>query len=290
MKFGRVDNPEAIDFSLPKDAPKTKEVLSSNNEGLLEIYVGCAKWGRQDLKGFYPRGTKDELVYYAEQFNSIELNATFYRIFPKEQSFKWAAKTPGDFKFFPKVPQSISHFQRLLDCERLVDEYVDSIAGFEDKLGVPFLQLIDNFSSKNWDQLKGFVENWPKGIPLALELRHTDWYNDESISEQLYQLLEENNILNIIVDTAGRRDLLHMRLTTPEAFVRYVGANHPSDYTRLEDWVERISIWEKQGLKKLYFFVHQNEEEESPKLSKHFISLLNKKLGRNLREPAVSLL
>ena len=48
---------------------------------------------------------------------------------------------------------------------------------------------------------------------------------------------------NIIVDTAGRRDMLHMRLTTPSAFIRYVGANHPSDYTRLDDWVERIENW-----------------------------------------------
>ena len=85
MKFGSVDNPENIDFTLPPDHPNTKRVLSKyKNESNFNLFVGCAKWNRADLKGFYPRGTKDELEYYSTQFNSIELNATFYRIFPAE--------------------------------------------------------------------------------------------------------------------------------------------------------------------------------------------------------------
>ena len=79
MKFGKVEQPELIDFTLPTDHPDTAVVLAKNsNKENLNVYVGCAKWNRQDLKNFYPRGTKDELVYYASQFNSIELNATFY--------------------------------------------------------------------------------------------------------------------------------------------------------------------------------------------------------------------
>jgi len=74
MKFGRVDNPEIIDFTLPKDHPDTHVLLAtSDNSNPLQVFVGCAKWNRADLKGFYPRGTKDELTYYASQFNSIEL-------------------------------------------------------------------------------------------------------------------------------------------------------------------------------------------------------------------------
>jgi hypothetical protein len=86
MKFGSVDNPETIDFTLPKDHSGTKAILNKfKDDNIPEIYVGCAKWNKADLKGFYPKGTKDELVYYASQFNSIELNATFYRIFPAQQ-------------------------------------------------------------------------------------------------------------------------------------------------------------------------------------------------------------
>jgi len=63
MKFGRVEHPEIIDLTLPQDHPGTKRVLSNfKATNHPEVYVGCAKWNRQDLKGFYPRGTKDELV------------------------------------------------------------------------------------------------------------------------------------------------------------------------------------------------------------------------------------
>ena len=124
-----------------------------------------------------------------------------------------------------------------------------------------------------------------EGSALAVEFRHTDWYNDKSVAEDLYQLLEENNISNIIVDTAGRRDLMHMRLTNSRAFIRYVGANHKSDYTRLDDWVERLKIWKDNGIGEIDFFVHQNIEKESPLLSAYFIKQLNAKLGTDLKNP-----
>jgi uncharacterized protein YecE (DUF72 family) len=98
-------------------------------------------------------------------------------------------------------------------------------------------------------------------------------------------LLEKNNISNVIVDTAGRRDLLHMRLTNPTAFVRYVGANHPTDYTRLDDWIKRLKEWQEQGIKEIDFFIHQNIEKESPLLSAYFIKKLNKELGSHLKIP-----
>ena len=77
MKFGSVENPELIDFALPEDHSDTQPILGKESGNLLEGFVGCAKWNKGDLKGFYPRGTKDELGYYSTQFNSIELNATF---------------------------------------------------------------------------------------------------------------------------------------------------------------------------------------------------------------------
>lgn len=136
-----------------------------------------------------------------------------------------------------------------------------------------------------FDRVVNFAESWPKEVPLAVEFRHTNWYNDKAIAEDLYQLFEENNISNIIVDSAGRRDIMHMRLTNSRAFVRYVGANHPSDYTRLDDWVERLKIWKDNGIKDINFFVHQNIEKESPLLSAYLIKQLNSELGTDLKIP-----
>lgn len=285
MKFGKVEHPELIDFSLPKDHKDTKRVLNLvKDDNIPDIYVGCAKWNRADLKGFYPRGTKDELAYYSSQFNAIELNATFYRIFPAEQFEKWYEKTPSNFKFFPKLNQEISHWKRLQDTNAVVENYLYNASNLKEKLGTIFLQMHSNFAPKDYDRVVEFVENWPKTIPLAIEFRHTDWYNT-AIAQKLYKLLEDNNISNIIVDTAGRRDIMHMRLTNSTAFIRYVGANHPSDYTRLDDWVQRIKEWKTQGIKEINFFIHQNIEKESPLLSAYFIQKLNNTLGYNLKIP-----
>lgn len=287
MKFGKVDHPETIDFSLPEDHNDTVGVLAryKDNTSPLEICVGCAKWNKADLKGFYPRGTKDELAYYSSQFNSIELNATFYRNFPASQFESWYEKTPENFKFFPKVNQTVSHFKRLINVDMALQEYLDGVVHLKEKLGTVFLQMHNNFDPKNFDRVIRFAELWPKELPLAMEFRHTDWFNDEKIAGELYHLLEENNITNILVDTAGRRDLMHMRFTNDEAFIRYVGANHVSDYARLDDWVERLKEWKEQGMKKLHFFVHQNLEKESPLLSAYFIKKINKELGADLKIP-----
>ncbi|OMP30727.1 DUF72 domain-containing protein [Mangrovimonas sp. DI 80] len=286
MKFGSVPNPEGIDFTIPQDHIDTLRVLNSvKDDNVPEIYVGCAKWNKADLKGFYPRGTKDELSYYSRQFNAIELNATFYRIFPAEQFSAWYDKTPEGFKFFPKLNQEISHWKRLNEVQSVVEDYLYNASNLKEKLGTIFLQMHNNFAPKDFDRVVSFVERWPKEIPLAIEFRHTNWYNDAVVADQLYDLLEKNNITNVLVDSAGRRDIMHMRLTTPKAFVRYVGANHATDYNRLEDWVERLKHWQDQGIKEINFFVHQNIEKESPLLSAHFIEKLNGALGCQLKIP-----
>lgn len=286
MKFGKVDDPENIDFKLPKDHPQTKEILSQQTpKSFNEVYIGCAKWNKTDLKNFYPKGTKDELEYYSTQFNSIELNATFYRMWEKDQYEKWREKAVEGFKFFPKVPRLISHLKRLNDTDELVTDYTANLTGLGDKLGMAFLQMPENFHPKNIDRLPDFFEKWPKEIPLAFEPRHEDWFLDRGIAEQLNQILLENNITHLITDSAGRRDMLHMRLTNETAFIRYNGANHPSDYTRLDDWVDRIEEWYHQGLKNLYFFVHQNLEKESPILSAHFIKKINERFDLSIKLP-----
>ncbi len=286
MNFGKVENPADINFDLPADNPDTKRVLSSQKHPKkLEVCVGCAKWNKTDLKNFYPKGTKDELTYYSTQFNSIELNATFYNSPTKEQVITWKQKAAEGFKFFPKINQSVSHYRRLDQVKPLVDDFCEAVSLFEEKLGMVFLQMHDKFGIKNFDRVEKFIKEFPSHVPLALEVRNADWFKEKSDADKYFKLLEENKITNIIVDTAGRRDMLHMRLTSPTAFIRYVGANHESDYTRLDEWVLRLKKWKEEGLQELYFFVHQNVELSSPLLSAYFIEKLNKELQLDLKIP-----
>lgn len=289
MKFGQVDDPAGIDFTIPRDHADTAKVLKqAAKPNGLDVYVGCAKWNKKDLKNFYPKGVKDELAHYSAHFNCIELNATFYRLFPPETFANWHATVPEGFRFFPKLEQSISHFRRLKGVKAIVRKNVANMSHLCDKLGMPFLQLHNNFGPKDFDRIVSFVESWTYEVPLAIECRHTAWFNDAAVSGRLYALFETHGVTNVLVDTAGRRDLLHMRLTTPTAFVRWVGSNNPhSDRERLEAWIKRIVKWKKAGLQKLYFFVHQNEELESPALAAHFIEGLNRTIGTNLAIPKI---
>src|SRR5690554_1447591 len=139
MKFGKVENPGEVDFTLPQDHPETRSNLKEALDAKateFDVYVGCAKWNRTDLKGFYPRVTKDELVYYGTQFNSIELNATFCTSPMSEQVQIWREKIPYFFRFYPKVNQGITHYSRLKNVDDKLTGYFDAIANFEGRLGV----------------------------------------------------------------------------------------------------------------------------------------------------------
>lgn len=286
MKFGSVDHPGDIDFSLPSDHPATGELLADRGtDRPPSLYVGCAKWNRKELKGFYPKGTSDELSYYGSQFNAVELNATFYNIYDPEQIQEWHEKVPETFRFFPKVNRYISHLKWLSDIGERMEDYLDSIVHFREKLGTTFLQLRGNFKPKYFGRVRDFVESWPDGIPLAIEFRHPDWFDEEGVAGDLYALLEENDVANVLVDTAGHRELLHMRLTNNEAFIRYVGANHPTDVSRLDEWVKRLKQWNDRGLEHIHFFVHQNKEKKSPQLAAYFIREMNAAVGTTLQTP-----
>lgn len=262
-------------------------LLKHKSDKDFNVYVGCAKWNRADLKGFYPKGTKDELTYYATQFNSIEMNATFYNMPNLLQVEKWKSKTPPHFKFFPKITNSISHYKRLIDVENAMEIFCNAICGFEEQLCMVFLQLHENFKPKDFDRLKKALFAFPKGIPLAVEVRNEEWFSNSQIFNDYTQLLKQLNMTNLLVDTPGRRDMLHMSLTTPKAFIRYVSANHKSDSQRLNDWINRIKKWRNEGLQELYFFVHQNMELESPLLASYFIKEMNKTFDLKLHVPKV---
>ncbi|WP_236973727.1 DUF72 domain-containing protein [Membranihabitans maritimus] len=290
MKFGKVDDPGNIDFTLPPDHPDTKAVLTETDNGEFEMYVGCAKWNRKDLKNFYPRGTKDELTYYSRQFNSIELNATFYGRFSTKVVENWYAKTPDHFRFAPKIIQRISHFKRLKDTSEEVEGYINQMSHLKHKLSTIFLQMHPTFSPKSYNDLMAFIREWPEEFSLAVELRHPDWYNGNTDMEPLYKLMEEKDVSHIITDAAGRRDMLHMRLTNSIAFVRFTGANFDGDYKRLDEWIKRLKSWKQQGINRVLFFVHQNLELSSPMLAKYFIKKVNNELDLDLGIPGENML
>lgn len=292
MEFGRVPENELdrIDFSLPEEPSENKLKLTGKPKAKPKVYIGCAKWGRTEWVGkIYPEGTKEKdfLKQYVQHYNSIELNATHYKVYGEVGIKKWAAQADNrDFLFCPKMYQGITHRGSLKGKEFITNEFLRGVVAFKEHLGPVFVQVSDSFSPKRKQELFAYMASLPTDIQFFLEVRHPDWFAKPAERADLFDFLQQHQIGAVITDTAGRRDCAHMHLTLPKTFIRYVGNSlHPSDYTRIDAWVERMKCWLEQGMEELYFFMHMHDEATSPELTVYLIDKMNQACGLKLTKP-----
>ncbi|MEP6675630.1 MAG: DUF72 domain-containing protein [Ferruginibacter sp.] len=292
MEFGRVPEAEldSIDFTLPKDPAFNKTILSGKPVKHPKVYLGCAKWGRPEWVGkIYPLKTKEKdfLQHYVQHYNSIELNATHYKIYGPAGIEKWAEKAKGkDFLFCPKMYKGITHFGSLKGKDFITTEFFRGIVAFKEHLGPLFVQVSDAFSPKRKQELFDFLQSLPKDLQFFLEVRNPDWFAKEDVREELFSKLKEMNIGAVITDTAGRRDCAHMHLTIPKTFIRFVGNSlHPTDKPRIDDWVKRIKYWLDKGAEEIFFFMHMHDEAKSPELTVYMVDKLNAACKLHLIKP-----
>lgn len=292
MEFGRVPVPELdqIDFTLPKEPAFNKTILPGKKAKNPKVYLGCAKWGRTEWVGkIYPLKTKEKdfLQHYVQHYNCIELNATHYKIYGPAGIAKWAEKAKGkDFMFCPKMYQGVTHRGSLKGKDFVTTEFLRGILAFENHLGPIFVQVSDLFTPKRKEELFDFLASLPKDLQFFLEVRHPDWFGKEDIRNAMFEKLKELNMGAVITDTAGRRDCAHMHLTIPKAFIRYVGNSlHKTDYTRVDEWIERMKYWLSKGMEELYFFMHMHDETYSPELTVYMVDKLNAACKLDLIKP-----
>jgi uncharacterized protein YecE (DUF72 family) len=293
MEFGRVPEEEldGIDFNLPEEPAWNKDILNGQKRKDAEVYIGCAKWGREEWVGkIYPPKTKerDFLQHYVQHYNCIELNTTHYKIYGETAIGRWADKTKGkDFLFCPKMYNGITHYGSLLKGKNfLSNEFFRGIRAFKEHLGPVFVQVNEKFSPKRKEELFMYLLGLPKNLQFFLEVRHPHWFTKATEHEALFSFLRERSIGAVITDTAGRRDCAHMQLTIPKAFIRYVGNSlHPTDYTRIDAWVQRMKYWLDNGMEQLFFFMHMHDEATSPELTVYLINKMNNVCGLNIMQP-----
>ena len=292
MDFGRVPEEELnkIDFSLKADPALNKAILKGKPAKKTKVYIGCAKWGRTEWVGkIYPPKAKEKdfLEHYVHHYNSIELNATHYKIYGEEGIKKWTDKAANkDFKFCPKMYQGVTHRGSLKGKDFIMNEFFRGIVAFGKHLGPIFIQVSETFSSKRKEELFEFLKSLPKDLQFFMEVRHPDWFAKPDITEEFFTTLAALNIGAVITDTAGRRDCAHMHLTIPKAFIRYVGNSlHKTDFTRIDEWVKRMKYWLDKGMEELYFFMHMHDEATSPELTIYLVDKMNKELGLDLIKP-----
>jgi uncharacterized protein YecE (DUF72 family) len=296
MEFGKVQRIDNIDFSLPPDDPVTEQLwerLIPAATEPLRVYIGGTEWGRASWVGsVYPMGTKpkDFLAGFSRQFNTVELNTLFYGLQPPAVIQRWASVVGEGFRFCPKFPETISHQLQLLNAGKETREFAETVRYFGPRLGPSFLQLSDRYGPEQAGVLQQYVRQLPSGFRIAVELRSEGWFGaaarERALIRETFGLFGEWGVGTVITDVAGRRDVLHMRLTTPVAFIRFVtNGLHPKDYVRADAWVERIRTWAGKGLREVYFFVHSPEELTSPVMMSYVIGRMNERCGAGLPLP-----
>ena len=174
------------------------------------------------------------------------------------------------FRFAPKLTSAISHQRQLKECRGLTLEFCEKVKQLGNQLGPIWLLLPQSFSPVQYNDLERFVSEFPAEYTLAVELRHPEWYSNQTVNKKVFNLFERYGTIAIISDVAGRRDVLHQRITSPSTIIRFMGnLLHPTDFTRLDSWAERIHQWTQQGLEEINFFFHQAEEDLTVELAIH---------------------
>jgi uncharacterized protein YecE (DUF72 family) len=152
---------------------------------------------------FYPSGMKpaDYLTYYATQFDTVEVDSTFYRTPAASTVSGWARKTPPHFIFAAKVPQLITHEKILADCDAEFKEYVDTMDLLGEKLGPMLLQFpyfnrsVFTSGAQFLARLKPFLKSLPKDHKFAVEIRNKNW-----LDATLSNLLRDHGVVLALQD------------------------------------------------------------------------------------------
>jgi uncharacterized protein YecE (DUF72 family) len=196
------------------------------------IRLGTSSWTGEGWVGsFYPAASKpqDFLPLYAERFDTVEIDSTFYRIPGARTVEQWRERTPTGFTFAAKIPQTITHEKMLLDVEDDLAAFLNVMDLLGDKLG-PLLFQFPYFNKQKFrglsfflERLEPFLEQLPNDRRWVVEVRNRNW-----LSEKLYAVLRRHGVALALTDHAWMprpAELLETGdpITANFAFVRWIG-------------------------------------------------------------------
>ena len=282
-------------FDLQKSSGRADQPNTERPFSLPSIFLGTSSFTAAGWEGsFYPKGmrSKDFLRHYASQFQTVEIDSTFYGTPAASTVASWSEKTPADFIFAAKVPQIITHEKVLLDCEPEFDEFVERMHLLGDKLGPMLLQFpkFDKWVLKSPDEFRSRLRSFfTRAADLnagrfAVEVRNRDW-----LDARLTDLLREHNVALALTDTSFMPRPWEMKsaldlVTTDFVYVRWLG-NRKEIETMTMSWdktvvdrTEDLRHWVKlcrqivaeRKVKHLFLFGNNHYQGHGPDTVKTF--------------------
>jgi len=208
--------------------------------------IGTSGWAYdhwQDV--FYPPDLPKSrrLDFYQKEFDTVEVNSTFYRL-PGDAAVEgWCDQAPEGFRYAVKASRFLTHMKRLLDPEEPLDRFLQKANLLEEKLGPILFQLPPRFRV-NLERLEAFLDLLPSSHRYALEFRDASWY-----AAEVYELLERHDVALVLHDSENAP--APQQLTSELVYVRFhgPGKDYQGDYPEhdLASWVEPIGRWRSEG-------------------------------------------
>jgi len=221
----------------------------------MSMHIGTSGWSYDHWQNvLYPPGTaqRDRLAVYAQRYRTVEVNRTFYR-WPPDATFEaWQRQLPPQFVLSVKAPRGLTHGKRLWQPEVWIERIARGLRALDDKRGVLLVQLPPAMEY-DYARLEYFLQQLPRWIRVAVELRHPSWQRDE-----VWALLEQHRAAYCIM--SGARLPCVLRATAPFVYVRLHGPDdthlYGGSYTEddLRWWAARINEWERSGHEVFVYF------------------------------------
>lgn len=217
------------------------------------VRVGTSGWEYAHWLGdFYPRDVPRArwFEFYARHFDTVELNASFYRL-PRAEAFAgWRRRSPNGFVFAVKASRYLTHIKRLRDPEEPLERMWSRARRLGDRLGPVLYQLPPRWLP-NAERLSSFLAAIPRDAPQAVEFRDRRWYRPEILA-----LLDEAGVALCLHDMAGSEPPLQR--IGPFVYVRFhgAGARYGGSYAdeQLARWADRMGEWSAAGCAVWAFF------------------------------------
>ena len=270
-----------------------------------EIRIGLAMWSHSYWRhSMFGGGLKQtqRLERYAQYFNTVEGNTTFYALPSTRTVRDWNLATPDEFQFTFKLPMAITHRGSLVHKKGALLQFLDRMMPLSSKLGMWSIQLPVKFSPYQLQDLALFLEFFPKhptGTSIGIEVRHPLFFSKGKGERDFNQWLVSNSLNRIIVDSRPifsvcptsselteaqrRKPRVPVRAiaTASQPVVRFIGLNDPGDNDIfLAPWVKKLSKWTDEK-RSPYFFIHTVNNQLAPELAHR----LYERLSESLRLP-----
>ncbi len=223
-----------------------------------DVRIGTSGWHYKHWANrFYPAGLSATrmLDYYASQFDTVEVNNSFYRL-PDAATFEnWRSSTPPGFVFSVKASRFLTHMKKLRDPEQGLAHFLPRAAVLGEKLGPILFQLPPGWGL-NLERLEAFLAQLPKAHRYGFELRHPGWHTPE-----VYALLRRYGAAYCIYELAGFRSPI--QVTANFAYVRLHGpdGSYQGKYSRaaLRYWANLIAAWRRK-LSAIYLYFDNDQQ------------------------------